>query len=132
MAEISPHQFEQAAARAEIEKFAEEVERHRERPELQGASGHEVVRQALRSTVTPIQSQKTDEDSLKTLPSYLADASPQARLEVENLVEVALRSGIGKANALAQKSNPLILDAFHDALAGKLYEEFRKRGMFSS
>ena len=57
----------------------------------------------------------------------MAGAAPAAKLEVEDLVRMAFKEGIAKATDVAQKSNPFILDAFHDTLAGKLHEELKKR-----
>jgi hypothetical protein len=57
----------------------------------------------------------------------MAGAAPAAKLEVEDLIRLAFKDGIAKATHAAAKSNPFILDAFHDALAGKLHEELTKR-----
>jgi hypothetical protein len=40
-----------------------------------------------------------------------------------------LRKGIGSALTESAKSPYFVQDAFHDALAGKLYPELQKRGM---
>jgi hypothetical protein len=42
---------------------------------------------------------------------------------------MAFKDGILKASSEAAKASPFVLDAFHDALAGKLYEELKKRGV---
>ena len=42
---------------------------------------------------------------------------------------MAFMDGILKAANEAKKSNPFVLDAFHDALTGKLYDEFKRRGL---
>ena len=40
-----------------------------------------------------------------------------------------MHKGIEKAAAEAKKSNPYVLDAFHDALVEKLYPELQRRGV---
>jgi len=44
---------------------------------------------------------------------------------------MALHHGIDKAVEKAKASGPFVLDAFHDALTGKLYDEMRRRGMLT-
>jgi hypothetical protein len=113
---------------SDLDRLAGEVAKHRENPEMAGASDQERVRQAIRTITTPAPaapSAAADEDS--GLPAYMAGASPAAKLEVEELVRLAFKEGIVKATHAAERSNPFILDAFHDALAGKLHEELTKR-----
>ena len=57
--------------------------------------------------------------------------SAEAKLEIEYLVDMALHHGIDKAVEKAKASGPFVLDAFHDALTGKLYDEMRRRGMLT-
>jgi len=63
------------------------------------------------------------------LPAYVDSASPEVKLEIEYLLDVALKQGIGKALAESQKSPYFVQDAFHDALAGALYPELQQRGI---
>lgn len=63
------------------------------------------------------------------LPDYAQSAAPEVRLEIEYLLDIALRHGIGKALSESEKSPYFVQDAFHDALAGKLYPELQKRGI---
>lgn len=118
-----------APLESDIDRLAVEVSQHKENPEMAGASDREVVKQAIRTmSALPLATPKpggSDNDSV--LPAYMATAAPAAKLEVEELVRLAFKEGIAKATSVAQKSNPFILDAFHDALAGKLHEELVKR-----
>lgn len=118
-----------APLESDMDRLAAEVAQHRENPEMSGASDREVVRQAIRTMSSlppaPPKSGALDDDTV--LPAYMSTAAPAAKLEVEELVRMALKEGIAKATDSAQKSNPFILDAFHDALAGKLHEELKKR-----
>ncbi len=63
------------------------------------------------------------------LPEYAQSAPPEVKLEIEYLLDVALRHGIGKALTESEKSPYFVQDAFHDALAGRLYPELQKRGI---
>ncbi len=116
----------------DLHGVAAELKRHQENPELKGVSGQELVKQSIQSytgvapAAQPAEPTKS-EDSV--LPKYAQSAPPETKLEVENLLGMAFREGIVKATSEAAKSNPYILDVFHDALAGNLYEELKKRGM---
>lgn len=127
-----PSSFEHSALEADIQRLAQEIQRHRERPELQGASEREIVKEAVRSVApTPAapQPQPQAPSSQSPLPQYAESASAETKLEIEYLLDVAFHHGIAKANAEAAKTNPFVLDAFHDALVGKLYPELQKRGI---
>jgi hypothetical protein len=63
------------------------------------------------------------------LPAYAQNAAPEVKLEIEYLLDLAFRKGIGPALSASAKSPYFVQDAFHDALAGKLYPELRKRGV---
>ncbi|MEY4731349.1 MAG: hypothetical protein RL681_295 [Candidatus Parcubacteria bacterium] len=124
------------ALEADIERLSAEVKTNREHPEMHGASTHEVIKQSLK-TVSP-QQQASDAQSGQVpvqnvfqnpLPDYAANAPAETKLEIEHLLETAFREGIMSANAKASNSSPFVLDAFHDALAGKLYPELKKRGI---
>lgn len=130
--------FEQAIE-VDLRRLAEDVKVRRERPELQGAGDREIVRHAIRAiadgaTAPPPAPASPQTASGKTtinnpLPDYAASAPAETKLEIEYLLELAFKKGIAQANREAKKSSPFVLDAFHDALAGKLYEELKKRGM---
>ncbi|MDR3581776.1 MAG: hypothetical protein P4L67_00690 [Candidatus Pacebacteria bacterium] len=63
------------------------------------------------------------------LPDYAQNAAPEVKLEIEYLLDLALTQGLGKALTESGKSPYFVQDAFHDALAGKLYPELQKRGI---
>jgi len=131
MPDQAPSSFEHAALDADIKRLAAEVQRHRERPELKGASDQELLKQAIRSLppVAPTGTSGVTAPNSNPLPNYAQSASAEMKLEVEYLLDVALHHGIAKANEEARKSNPFVLDAFHDTLVGKLYPELQKRGV---
>lgn len=124
--------FEQKMLEADIDRLAGEIMKHKETLDREGADQKEILKQAIRS----IQSSKTDDSAAPApapsanpayIPQYAAGASPEVKLEIEYLVDLALREGIAKANSVAAKSNPFIMDAFHDVLAGQLYPELQRR-----
>ena len=61
--------------------------------------------------------------------SYLDNLSPESIKEVNRLIELVSEKGVKGAIAQAKNSNPFVLDAFHDALVDKLYEELKSRGL---
>lgn len=63
------------------------------------------------------------------LPSYLQNEPAQLKLKVEKLLDLAWHQGIRKAAIEARDSGPIILDAFHDALTDKIYNELKKKGL---
>jgi hypothetical protein len=124
--------FEHKALEADMQRLAREIQASRERPELKHLSESEILRQSLQtmSSVPPPGSTTTTQGNKGLLPAYVEEsASPEVKLEVEHLLSRAFREGILKASDEAAKSSPFVLDAFHDALAGRLYPELKKRGI---
>jgi hypothetical protein len=131
-----PQTFEHSLE-ADMRQLAAEIKHQRERPEMKNAAEKELLKEAIRAF--PERSQGPPASaasgapqpaaSQSLLPSYAQNASPETKLEIEYLLEVALRQGFGKALAEARKSPYFVQDAFHDALVGRLYPELRKRGI---
>ena len=63
------------------------------------------------------------------LPAYAQNAPAEIKLEIEYLPDLAFQKGIATAMKESAKSPYFVQDAFHDALAGKLYPELQKRGV---
>jgi hypothetical protein len=120
--------FEQVLE-TDIQKLAIEVQKHRESPEMKSASDMEILKQAIKSVVPSPASQPTSQTSNSPLPAYAQNAPTDTKLEIEYLLDLALKNGIQKAVHEAAKSNPFVLDAFHDALVEKLYPELQRRGI---
>lgn len=135
-----PTPFENALA-ADIGRLAEEIKNQRERPDMQNAPEKELVKEAIRAfpleknpqgvpvPPPPASAPTSDAASKSPLPGYAQSAPAEVKLEIEYLLDVALRSGLGKALSEAQKSPYFVQDALHDALAGRLYPELQKRGI---
>src|SRR3989344_2615329 len=116
----------------DIERLSREVSEKRELPEHKGSSEREIIKQ----TIQPLVRQRADEsqsgvqqtsDEDSVLPDYLRQSSPESRLEVEKLIDAVFHEGLGKTVKVARAAGPFILDAFHDALTDKLYDELKKR-----
>ncbi len=125
------HQIE-----ADLVQLAAEVKKNREHAELKNAHEKELVKEAIRgfartgaqntpqTTAPAVKPQSTN-----PLPQYAQNAPAEVKLEIEYLLDIALRQGIGKALVEADKAPYFVKDAFHDALAGRLYPELKKRGI---
>lgn len=122
--------FEHEILEADIQRLAQEIKAHKERPESKNLGDQEILKAAIQSLAAESQTTPTiQQQTLSPLPDYAQNASAETKLEIEYLLDIAFHRGIAKANAEAKKSNAFVLDAFHDALAGKLYPEFQKRGL---
>jgi hypothetical protein len=132
-----PISFEHAL-QTDIERLAEEIKSQREKPDMKSATEKELVKEAIRAfpqlekkppaaPVPPPPAAGTNPQS--PLPGYAQNAPAEVKLEIEYLLNVALQEGLGKALSEAQKSPYFVQDALHDALAGRLYPELKKRGV---
>ncbi len=124
--------FEHSALEADIKMLSQEIQKHGERPESKGLSGQELLKQAIRSlpaTDNQKQQQPKTDSSKSPIPLYAQNASAEVKLEIEYLLDLALHKGISKAMSAARNSPYFVQDAFHDALAGRLYPELQKRGI---
>lgn len=120
-----PHEF----LEADIKRLAGEVQKHRERSESRHLEGPELIKKSIQSLAPAPPPVSALPASNSPLPNYAADIPAEAKLEIEYLLDLAFHHGIEKADREARKTNPFIVDAFHDALATKLYPELQKRGI---
>lgn len=118
---------------ADLHRVGQEI---REQPEGSVApevTERELVRRSLHPMVkyptaaVPQPEQPAADDM--TLPVYLHDASAAIKDRVERLVEDAFKHGVEHAAIEAQKSGPFIVDALHDALSDRFYEELKRRNL---
>ena len=121
---------------SDMSRLATEIKTQRERPEMQDAAEQKLVKEAIRAfpelknephaaASTP----QAQSDANSPLPAYAQSAPAEVKLEIEYLIDVALKKGIGSALTESQKAPAFVQDAFHDALAGRLYPELQKRGI---
>ena len=116
----------------DIERLSQEVKEKKSLPENKDLPDKEVVRQVIQTSVKPdSQTQITvplsDSSEQSVLPDYLKNATPEFKLKVEELVDEVFHKSLEKAIEDAQNSGPFVLDAFHDALTDKLYDELVER-----
>ena len=130
MAEQSLPKFENQPLKEGIEQIAAEI---RAREGRGFESGREAVKTALQGHVqaaadTDVAGAATTAAEATVLPKYMSDEPADVRFQVEKLIDLAWHKSIVAAVKVARKSPPLILDAFHDSLTDKLYEELKRRG----
>ena len=135
-------QFEKKQIEQDIERLSRElVEKQRQLTSAETRKEHkEVLHQVIGERIqqgppcqaaagTGASSLVVDDDEDKELPEYLKNVSPEIRKEVHLLIHLAFNGGIEKAASAAKKHGSFILDAFHDALVDKLYNELKSRGL---
>ena len=125
---------------ADIKTLAAEIHRSQQLEGVKNREGVDAVKEAIRAfpaldRETPdnngisAAATSTGDDAASPLPAYAQNAAPEVRLEIEYLLDVAFHKGIGAAMAASEKSPYFVQDAFHDALAGRLYPELQRRGI---
>ncbi len=127
-------QFNHSIIEQDIERLSKEIAEKRNLSEYKKLSEKELIKQTLepimhQSSNQPIQSPTPSQGPAEEtiLPDYLKDSPAEIKIQVEKLVDSVFHQGISKTIHEAQKAGPFILDAFHDALTDKLYEELKKR-----
>ena len=126
-------QGKHSALEADIERLGKEIAEKRSLLEHRNLSDRELVKQTLHSIVKQaiiepqIAATQPSPTQSNVLPNYLQNSSTDVKIEVEKLIDLTLHQGVEKAAKIASKSNAFVLDAFHDALTDKMYEELKKR-----
>ncbi|OGY68196.1 MAG: hypothetical protein A3H63_00020 [Candidatus Harrisonbacteria bacterium RIFCSPLOWO2_02_FULL_45_10c] len=124
---------EHSALEKDMERLSKEIRERKEssanlrtsdRDALQSVLAQRIQSQAL----TPEEPAAPEND---VLPVYLQKESPEIQLKVEELIDITFHKGIDASISEAKKYGPYILDAFHDTLTSKLYDELRSRGLVS-
>lgn len=123
--------FEHSALEQDIQRLSAEV-KERGLSE-KGKEGLKIVikeKIAAPSPVVSVPAQPAKPPfSSVTLPGYLESETDLVKLKVEKLLDLAWHKGIKRASEEARDGGPLVLDAFHDALTDKLYNELKQRGL---
>lgn len=130
MTDINPQNFEKSVVEQDIERVGKEVGEKIGSPEYKDVSEKEIIKEVIQPVINPQLSGGGATPSVplpKDLPNYLKDSSGEEKIRVESLVSMALEKGLDRAAKEARQSTPFILDAFHDALTDKLYEELKNR-----
>ncbi len=122
-----------------MKTLAAEIHRTQEMKDIKNAEGMDVIKEAIRAfpqldhgipddNGVPA-APATPGQAASPLPAYAQNAPAEIKLEIEYLLDIAFQKGIGAALAESAKSPYFVQDAFHDALAGRLYPELQKRGL---
>lgn len=118
--------FEQPAIEKDIERISKELWEHREKMPDKNISEREIVRSVIGERIKNVQPAPSKGGSV--LPKYLESESSEIKTKVEELVAVAFREGLDFSINEAKKFGPFILDALHDALTSKMYDELKNKG----
>lgn len=140
-----PTQFSQNVIESEIAELAKKIQEKRKILEEQNGIIEEkdLVRSAVaegisRSPLSQASSTQTAQKITTTASqssgkkadvSYLDTLDEESGAEVNRLIDVAFTKGIEAAFSEVSKDEPYIMDAFHDVLVDRLYEELKKKGV---
>ncbi|MDO8430187.1 MAG: hypothetical protein Q7S73_02370 [bacterium] len=126
--ELGKPKFEHSALEKEIQRLSQEIKDHK------GSGGQmpekDLVKSLLQSRIQPSimePAAKNPAPVSDILPEYLQKESPEIQLKVEELVDMAFHKGIEASVKEAKKYGPFILDALHDSLTSKIYDELKSR-----
>lgn len=122
-----------------MKTLAAEIHRTQEMKDTKNVEGLDAVKEAIRAfpqlghempdgNGVPA-APATSGEANSPLPAYAQNAPAEIKLEIEYLLDLAFRKGIAAALSESAKSPYFVQDAFHDALAGRLYPELQKRGL---
>ena len=118
---------------AEIAELNREIEI--KRAELEQEKGIVEEREAVSEVVAShVYASDTSTQAVSPAPSsanYLDNLDADTVVLVNNLISDIPKAGIKKTIARARAEHPFVLDAFHDALVTKLYEELKERGLIA-
>lgn len=132
---IHMDQFNHNIIEQDIERLSKEVAEKKKLPEYKEIPERELIKQTLQPLMTQaitdkkqgVREEKKDEKAV--LPAYLKNSPAEIKLQAERLVDLVFHQGIEKTIKEAKQAGPFLLDAFHDALTDKLYEELKKRNL---
>ncbi len=138
MTEINQQNFEHDVLETDIKRLSEEIFEKKNLFEYKNLTERELIKKSLEPmikqfpanrqlTTSNQQSNQQSTASGQILPDYLKDFPTETKLQVEQLIDLTFHQGIEKVINRALRASPFILDAFHDALTDKFYEELKKR-----
>lgn len=123
--------FEHNALEQDIERLTRKIREQKEAPRSPEWTEKDVIKSAIQEHMQPQPAtgapQPSEPQTPPILPKYLQQESPEIRLKVEELIDIAFHKGIEASVKEAGKYGPFILDALHDSLTSKLYEELKNR-----
>jgi len=118
---------------ADVEHIGKEVRERtlsQESSKADSADAKEIIKEVTRPIIHSQRSDSASDDSAGILPAYTADFPKDSKDMAEALVRFAVEKGIYRAAQEAKKTgDAAVIDAFHDAITTKLYDEFKRRGI---
>lgn len=121
---------EHARLEQEIQILSREVKEHQKTAAgeiTDKAALTAVLQKRSDAAAAPPPSSAPTDQSPSVLPAYLQKESPENKLKIEELVDKAFHKGIDAALREARNYGPFFLDAYHDTLTSRLYEELKAR-----
>lgn len=117
-----------SALERDIAGLSQEIHRRQESTPTPEISQREILKtvigekiQSQPAPVAPAAAQSS------VLPQYLRQESPEVQMKIEELVQMTISKGIDASIEEAKKYGPFILDALHDTLTSKIYDELKSR-----
>lgn len=110
----------------ERQKIGEHIESKQTENQPEKISEHQAVKEYLKEAQPIAQTASSADISDFNLPDYLKKETEELKKEINKLLNIAQEKGINHAISEAQKNGPFFVDAFHDALAGKIIEKLKK------
>lgn len=134
MADVIHKNFEHNAFETDIQKLGKEISEKKILPEHKDVPEREIIRKTIyqiakQQTQPQQQTTKNQQPEIQNqiLPDYLKNSSADIKNQVEKLIDFAISHGIEKAIKMASQSSAFVVDAFHDAITDKLYNELKNR-----
>jgi len=79
------------------------------------------------STQTQTANTTTSSNNQSGKSTYLDNLDEQSAARVNELLALVFKQGLGKTLASLDEDDPFIVDAFHDALTDKVYEQLKEQ-----
>jgi hypothetical protein len=139
MNHINTQNFEHSILEQDIERLSKIIAEAKKFPESKDFNEKELIKKSLEKIMAQVNSGEpaitqhnvtlTQNVTLaqKILPDYLENEEPEIKLTIEKLIDEVFHEGLDKTIKKASQAGPFFLDAFHDALADKLFDELKKR-----
>ena len=120
--------FEHSALEKDMQRLSVEIREHKEKISQPEMAGKEALRSVLGARIQAQPAPEPQNAQLSPiLPQYLRQEPAEIQLKVEQLVDLAFHKGIDASISEAKKYGPFILDALHDSLTAKIYDELKAR-----
>jgi hypothetical protein len=111
---------------AELADLSRQIEARR--AELAAVSGVVTERELVHQTVSHEFGVPAATAAPSAAEDYLDSLDDTTAGAVNDLISMVPTHGIKKALSAAREQDPVVLDAFHDALVDRLYDELKERG----